>query len=177
MTTVLFGLWTGPSGRVIAYEALPWNADVVRQNVILNGLNNVEVRAVGAGDRAQRFTASSNQHNIVVRQAGLVRSEGSDKVEVQLVPLDDDLGRGAKPNFLKVDVEGGDLQALRGARRLLRSRPTVDLELHNFLFEDRTKSCLRSFRSTGSTWTGVPDLDWLATLDNPHVCCIPRTRD
>jgi len=189
MMAVLFGLWTGPTGRVISYEALPWNADVARENVKLNGLDNVEVRALGVSDRSQRLTATTNQKNIVVGHAGVVSLEGA-TVEVELVRLDDDLGPNV--DFLKVDVEGSDLQALRGARRLLRSRPTIDLELHNSLFEDRIKTLTEIFRMLGPhsyryeilpevlspEWVrvdnGLPDLEWLAAYDNPHVGCVPR---
>ena len=192
MMTVLFALWTGPSGRVISYEALPWNAEVARQNVKMNGLANVEVRAVGVGDSAKRITASNSTNNVVVAQAGLVSSKGSESVDVQLVRLDDDLGRGFEADFLKVDVEGSDLQALRGARHLLRSRPIVDLELHNFLFEDPTKTLADIFRILKPRWyryeilpeifsqewvyvdRGTPDLKWLARQYNPHVGCVPR---
>ncbi len=191
MMSVLFGLWTGPTGRVISYEILPWNADVARENVKLNHLDNVEVRAVGAGDRPERLTATHNDKNIIVDQAGLIGLEGP-TVEVELVRLDDDLGR-LKVDFLKLDVEGSDLQALQGAQRLLRSRPTIDLELHNLLFEDRTKTLTeifeivapRSYRYEilpeifSPDWihvdSGLPDLEWLAKYENPHVGCVPRT--
>jgi FkbM family methyltransferase len=190
MMAVLFGLWSGPTGRVISYEALPWNADVARENVKLNCLANVEVRGVGLSDRSHRLTATTNEKNVIVGHAGVVPLEGV-TVEVDLVRLDDDLGR-VKVDFLKVDVEGSDLQALRGAQRLLRSRPTVDLELHNALFEDRIKTLTEIFGILGprsyryeilpvfSTpeWVcvenGLPDLEWLATYDNPHVGCVPR---
>lgn len=143
MMSVLFGLWTGPTGRVISYEILPWNAEVARENVKLNHLDNVEVRAVGAGERPERLTATTNDKNVIVGHAGLIGLEGP-TVEVEVVRLDDDLGR-LKPDFVKFDVEGSDLQALRGSRKLLRSLPTVDLELHNLLFADRTKTLTEIF--------------------------------
>ncbi len=108
-----------------------------------------------------------------------------------MVRLDDDLGR-LKPDFVKFDVEGSDLQALRGSRKLLRSLPTVDLELHNLLFADRTKTLTEIFEILpprryryevlpeifSPDWIhvdkGLPDLEWLATYDNPHVGCVPR---
>jgi FkbM family methyltransferase len=190
MMAVLFGLWTGPTGRVISYEILPWNADVARENVKLNGLDNVEVRAVGVSDRSDRLTATTNGKNVIVSHAGNIGLEGA-TVEVELVRLDDDLGRGTA-DFLKMDTEGSDLQSLRGAQQLLGSRPIVDLELHNALFEDRIETLTEIFDILGShsyryeilpeilspEWVrvddGLPDLEWLATYDNPHVGCVPR---
>lgn len=190
MMAVLFGLWTGPTGRVISYEALPWNADVARENAKLNRLDNVEVRAVGVSDRSDRLTATTNEKNVIVSHEGVIGLEGA-TVEVELVRLDDDLGQ-CTVDFLKIDTEGSDLQSLRGAQQLLASRPTIDLELHNALFDDRIGTLTKIFEILGShsyryeilpeilspEWIriddGPPELEWLATYDNPHVGCIPR---
>jgi FkbM family methyltransferase len=194
LMTVLFGLWTGPSGRVVAYEALPFNADIVRENVRLNRLANVEVRPVGVSDRAKRITAANIKNNIVIDDAGIVKLEDN-PVEVELVRLDDDTDPGFKADFVKFDVEGSDLQAITGAQRILRSRPTVDLELHNFLFEDKAKTLDAIFQIMNPSSyryeilpevdspalvqveSGLPDLDWLATYTNPHVFCLGRASE
>jgi FkbM family methyltransferase len=190
MMSVLFGLWTGPTGRVISYEILPWNADVARQNVKLNDLDNVEVRGVGAGERPEMLTATTNNKNIIVGHKSVIGLDGP-TVEVELVRLDDDLGK-LKVDFVKFDVEGSDLQALRGSQRVLRSRPTVDLELHNALFSDKIGTLTEIFQILSPRFyryeilpeilsldwihvdEGPPDLEWLAKFDNPHVGCVPR---
>jgi FkbM family methyltransferase len=176
---------------VVAYEALPYNADILRKNVRLNHLANVEVRPVGVSDRAKRINAANYQNNIVIDDEGIVKLE-ADTVEVELVRLDDDTDPGFKADFVKFDVEGSDLQAITGAQRLLRSRPTVDLELHNFLFEDKAKTLGAIFQIMNPSSyqyeilpevdspalvrveSGLPDLDWLATHTNPHVFCLGR---
>jgi FkbM family methyltransferase len=185
LMTVLFARWVGPRGAVIAYEALPANAHVVEQNARLNGLANVAVRPVGVGEKAGRVEAAVNAGNVVV--GGL---DGAEHIEI--VQLDDDLPPGTVVNFLKIDVEGSDLRALRGARRLLRQHPVVDLEIHNFLFADRRRSLasietiLSPVHSTYDVlgevlsqdlrhFDGPLDLEWLASFENPHLFCTPRS--
>lgn len=195
MFAVLFGKWTGPKGKVISYEALPSNAEVVRQNVGLNGLTNVEVRGVGVSDEAKRLKARLNEGNVVVVDHGVANPEDQvADVELELVRLDDDLPKRFQPDLIKIDVEGSDLQALKGMERLLKARPIVDFELHNFLFDDPVATLKQIFAmlppehyryeilpeilSVG--WAliddGLPDLEWLATFENPHVFFVPRQR-
>jgi FkbM family methyltransferase len=184
LMTVLFARWVGSRGTVIAYEALPANAQVVEENARLNGLANVTVRPVGVGEKAGHVKAAINAGNVVV--GGL---DGGEHVEV--VRLDDDLPPGTVVDFLKVDVEGSDLRALRGAKRVLNQRPIVDLEIHNFLFPDRRRA-LAAIEAILSPvhWTydvlgevlsqdfrhfeGPLDLEWLASFENPHLFCMPR---
>jgi FkbM family methyltransferase len=184
LMTVLFARWVGLEGAVIAYEALPANARVVEENARLNGLANVTVRPVGVGQKAGLVEASINAGNVIVGSLG-----GAEHVEV--VRLDDDLPRGTIVNFLKIDVEGSELRALWGARRVLRQRPIVDLEIHNFLLTDRRRA-LAAIEAILSPvhWTydvlgevlsedfrhfdGPLDLEWLASFENPHLFCMPR---
>jgi len=186
LMTVLFGRWVGAQGRVFAYEALPSNASIVRKNADLNCLAHVTVRPVGVGQDNATMCVSINAGNTVVGGGG----QQSERIDV--VALDKDLDPGLHVDFLKIDVEGHELQALRGARRILRQRPIVALELHNFLFTNRMKALAQIMRELSSAyWTfevqgdildvdfhkfdGPIDLDWLATFNNPHVFCTPRS--
>ena len=182
MMSVLFGRWTGPTGQVIAYEALPENAAVIARNAALNGLHNVRARDVGVGEREATVTVALNQGNVMVGAAG--------DETVRIVTLDQDLPPGLRVDFLKLDVEGSELAALRGAGRVLAQRPVVDLELHNFCFADRPGTLAEIFALLHPAFwryevlgevfgelvsvRGALDLDWLAQFDNPHVFCLPR---
>jgi FkbM family methyltransferase len=184
MMSVLFGRWVGPHGSVIAYEPLPANAAVVAENARLSRLTNLVVRPVGVSDEAGRAAVDLNGNNIVVNDQGGI-------AYVQVVRLDDDLPADRVVHFLKIDVEGSELRALLGARRVLKQRPTVALELHNLLFANRRKTLARIIEILSPAyWTydvlgeifslhfrhfdGPVDLEWLASFDNPHIFCIPR---
>jgi FkbM family methyltransferase len=186
MMSVLFSRWTGVSGKVIACEPIGANARVVEQNAALNGIQNITVRPVGVGSRASVLLAALNAGNAMV-------GHSTAQTPVTIVRLDDDLPPEMVVNFLKIDVEGSDLEALEGARRILSQRPIVDLEIHNFLFAKPTEALGKIFSFfPADQWRlevlpeifsetrpvdGPVDTGWLSTFANPHVFCVPHSTD
>ncbi|UVK53894.1 FkbM family methyltransferase [Mesorhizobium sp. AR02] len=181
MMTVLFANKVGPQGFVHAFELLPLNANVISRNVVLNGLANVRVVPVGVGEFSSTHRAETQQGNAVLRSGG--------DATVRLVSLDEEFGERVKIDFLKLDVEGGELPALRGARKTLAySRPLIDLEIHSFLFADPEKEVAAIFNELGPKWRfgvsdnqspiedmgSVPDIQRVARMFNPHVFLTPR---
>jgi FkbM family methyltransferase len=183
--TVALAKAVGPSGRVSAWEALPENARIVAKNLDLNGCRHASVRAVGVGDVHTKVRISPLLGNSIL-QWGDERADAS--VEIEVAPLDDELQHPI--DLLKLDVEGSDLRALKGAARTLRSRPILDLELHNFLFEDRRGTLeeivgmlsqlaydftlLGEIRSETKFLGPTLTVEDLIGFDNPHLFCIPR---
>lgn len=183
---VLFGKATGPQGKVFTYELFPENAWTVDMNVRLNRLRNVTVRSVGLSDHAAETRIVIDGGNSRVEADAPINANST---IVNVVRLDDDLPAGTKVDFLKVDVEGHDLQALRGMQAVLAHRPILNLELHNFLFKDRieTLSAIKkmldplnySWEIQGTNAEApqpLPRIDLvaIAALDNPHLLGTPR---
>jgi FkbM family methyltransferase len=175
----------GPTGVVGAWEALPRNAAVINENLALNGCHNVFVHPLALGDERKMVRFWTHTSNSLVPWQS--PEYGND--EVQMVRLDDEIPAHVKIDLIKIDVEGSDLQMVRGARRVLSERPIIDLELHCCLFEHRNDVIAEIFslleplgyaysvlargddvvRSTG--WN--INLMELAQYDNPHVFCLP----
>jgi len=117
--TGLFSLLAGESGQVVAIEPEPQNFALLSENVRLNGLRNVALHAVPVGEKpkavAMRLASRGNpgRHSIDDQVA-------ADAGATQLVTLDDLLraspGRIA---MLKMDIEGYEIDALRGATETL----------------------------------------------------------
>jgi FkbM family methyltransferase len=187
MMTVLFALMTGPTGRVLAWDALPENAETVQRNAELNGCRNVQVFGHALGERREAVSYDPNFGNINVVSDS---TRASPLATLQVVPLDDDIEPGLRIDFLKLDVEGSELPALRGAAGVLRQRPFIDLELHNFLFKDRQATldaifalldaCDYRYEVLPEVFEAVVpvgsavDTAWLSSFYNPHVFCIPH---
>jgi FkbM family methyltransferase len=126
----------GTHGRILAFEPLPANLERLRENVQLNSLRDqVQVipLAVAARTGRARF--------LVHASGGMGKVEGSagrngaytEAIEVETVRLDDFVfGRGnPAPDLIKMDMEGGEVLAFPGMRRVLRRvRPLLLLELH-----------------------------------------------
>ncbi|MDH5506337.1 MAG: FkbM family methyltransferase, partial [Anaerolineae bacterium] len=126
----------GAGGRVFAFEALPSNQERLRANLALNPeIANVTVaaKAVSGGPGEIEFHVHAS--------GGMGKAAGSagrqedyqETIRVAATSLDDfvyEQGNPA-PQIIKLDIEGGEVLALPGMRRLLaESRPTLLVELH-----------------------------------------------
>lgn len=132
--TLLGGRLAGPAGAVLAFEPNPLVRALLRLNIRLNELPNVEVRGVAVADRP----AAGDLHvQAPATGAGsLSRSTVScprSAHPVEVTTLDEawdapvDLG----PTLVKVDVQGSEARVLAGARGLLgRYRPAVLVEFN-----------------------------------------------
>ena len=125
---------TGPSGRVLAFEPVPEVARLARAAAARNELSDrVEVRAIAVG--ATEGTASL--HVVEESSWSHLASRGRHPdtvatIDVPIVTLDSlVLGGEPAPDVIKVDVEGAEVDVLRGASVLLRTaRPVLLIELH-----------------------------------------------
>lgn len=121
----------GPTGRVHAFEPLPHAADYVRK--ALEGRPQLTLHNKALGQEAGRAT-----FHHVVNDAALSSLLDRDlsfaypdldvqKIETELVPLDTLADEPVR--FIKLDLEGYDFLALRGAAQLLRrQRPVIAFE-------------------------------------------------
>ena len=126
--------------RVISYEPNTRNHARLLENIRLNGLKNVDVRKVGIGSKAEVATmvasplmpgGASVEPDTV---AGLINSREPVLSErISITTLDDDIREMGLPvpGFIKIDIEGGELDALVGARHtLITHKPQLFLEMH-----------------------------------------------
>ncbi|HVF47854.1 MAG TPA: FkbM family methyltransferase [Pyrinomonadaceae bacterium] len=123
----------GETGRVIAFEPTPSTRDVMKQVLHVNGFEDfVEVRSEAvARERATTMFYDSGDEIPVVNS--LVRGENTrNEFEVQVVSLDEFVTEhDVKPDCIKVDVEGSELDLLIGAEKTLAEfRPQILLSVH-----------------------------------------------
>ena len=126
----------GGTGRVFAFEALPSNVEQLRRNLALNGMESWVTVVPGA------VTQTSGPARFLVHaSSGMGKVAGSagreDRVESEVtvpgISLDDFVYEQGNPppQVVKMDIEGGEVMALPGMRRVLRqARPLLLMELH-----------------------------------------------
>ena len=129
---LLFGQWVGPSGRVYAFEPDPRAFAALVGHVALNGLGDrvLPIRAaVGETTGLARLHLASASGLSRVDAGGAVAGES-----VDVISIDDFCARQKiTPRIIKIDVEGSELQVLRGARRTIAAagpRIAVFAEMH-----------------------------------------------
>ena len=125
--SLLSAVLVGPNGHVVAFEPLPRNLAYLRRHLELNAISNVTViaSALGRCPGRARFLEDSSP------SMGRLSTNGS--LDVAVSSLDDLVSRATipGPNVLKIDIEGGESDALIGAQAVLaRCRPLVFLATH-----------------------------------------------
>ncbi|MEZ4223831.1 MAG: FkbM family methyltransferase [Polyangiaceae bacterium] len=106
----------GDAGEVVAVEALSTTAQRFTENLQLSHANNVHVHCVAVGAERGKARFSSNRGAMNHLLPDGVEAEAA--VDVEVVPLDE-LATGEFAAG-KIDVEGAELMAFKGATRLLR---------------------------------------------------------
>lgn len=127
------------ANQVVSYEPVAQNRARLLENISLNGIQNVTVRDValgsGAGAAVMRVDPLMPGGSKVVVDENGAQGAGSELASgrVRVTTLDRDIeDRGLPaPTFVKIDVEGFELDVLRGAAQTLASaRPSLFIEIH-----------------------------------------------
>ena len=110
--------------RYYCYEIVPESLFYIEKNIERFGLKNVVIRAKGASDKSGLLRIACENAPSTSR---LAESGG---LEVPTVAIDDDIDEPV--TFIKMDVEGGEEQALNGCRRkILESHPKLALAAYH----------------------------------------------
>ena len=116
--------------RVFAFEMQTGLVPMIERNAAANGFHNIYVLGCAVSDRVG--LVSFQKAGLNPGKKGLAKPPENDgDTMVNTVTLDSLFLDDPKPDFIKIDVEGAELQVLAGARRILeRHHPTLFLELH-----------------------------------------------
>jgi len=190
--SVLFSSWVGASGRVAVYEPDPANLELLQRNLMLNDCRNVMLRPLAVGQKrgmdvfsVDTVTRSTGHLGAGATYGGVVFGNGRESLlKVTTTTLDQELKEVGAPAFLKLDIEGGEFEALSGGVDLLsRHRPMIVSELNGWTAAnpggtEPVKQALQLLtRFEYSLW----DLDTklMTTPDSPPwmVLAVPREKE
>jgi FkbM family methyltransferase len=132
----------GQTGRVDSFEAFPPTFKKLQANVELNKLNWVNTNCVGVSNKKSRmwFVPPSNAvtNNISFLNdcsgVGYLTDEfQKGAIEVNTISLDDyyTLQNIQKLSLIKMDIEGAEVSALKGAQNLIvKDKPIIAIEFN-----------------------------------------------
>ncbi len=117
----------GPTGKVIAFEPNLMNVSAFRRGMLVNRFDNVLLHALALSDRFHMIEMSSASNAKVIGEPS-VQQQGD---VIQAVPADEILLREQQIDFIKIDIEGFELNALRGMQKtLVKHRPKILCEFN-----------------------------------------------
>lgn len=140
-----------PALRAYCFEPHPCTFSRLQRNIDLNALRDRMIpiqAAVAASSGACSLQLSTDSSmGVVTPSGGATSIENRSEVRVDMVSLDD-FARQAnvQPDLLKIDVEGFEVEVLKGAGGCLKTARHVILECHS---PELTEECLAVLKAAG----------------------------
>lgn len=143
----------GESGQVVAFDGDPENVARVREHAAANHMGGF-LQVVHAA-----VWSSGGGRTIAFRRGKTMRSQGGvevdgnrpilgtgDLITVPAISLDEFVASGSRtPELIKIDVEGGEMEVLRGGARLFATkRPLIIAEIHTTQARDEIRLWMAS---------------------------------
>jgi len=143
--TMFFARAVGETGKIITFEPNPRNCEELLYNVRLNNLDNVTIMQIGLGRMHEkvdlaidpiypaRGTVDKN------KREQMLRKRGARTVKVEVAPLDSlmEIRKLPRPDFVKVDVEGFEMDVLYSmAKTISNYKPNLFIEIHGEILRE-----------------------------------------
>jgi len=107
------------SGKIVAYEPDPNNFELLKQCISELAIENVipQPYAVGAKHETVHFDAIGTMGSAI---------SDNGRIKVECITLDENLDElQIQPTYIKMDIEGSELDALTGAANLIRTKMPI----------------------------------------------------
>jgi FkbM family methyltransferase len=130
--TLLFSQLVGPRGKVYAFEPEPVNYQLLEKTIAANGLSNVEAVKLAVSSR-------SGVEKLFLEDAylgthSMEKKDSDNYIEVNLTSVDEFARERRLPSvdFVKIDIEGHEVEALKGmAETMRRWKPSIVCEFQD----------------------------------------------
>jgi FkbM family methyltransferase len=120
-----FSRCVGPSGVVHSFEPSPENFKQLRSAT--RKLSNVRVSQAAVGERSGKSELYLSDKLNVDHRAYPTEGESRRTVSVRAIRLDDYFRPDGRVDLVKMDIQGYELHALRGANRVCTDNPNLKL--------------------------------------------------
>jgi FkbM family methyltransferase len=120
-----FAKCVGPSGDVHSFEPDPKN--FARLSAAVSSLSNVHANQFAVSNKTGNATLYVSDNLNVDHRAYPTTGEARRTLSIQSLRLDDYFKPGDRVDLIKMDIQGFELHALRGAQRVLDDNPDIRL--------------------------------------------------
>jgi FkbM family methyltransferase len=147
--TLLASQSVGEHGRVIAFEPVPQNISYLQKHMQLNDCQNTQIIEAAVSDRDGKATFVMGNSS----SEGRLADDGNIFVKTVCIDSLIEAGQIPPPNLCKIDIEGGEYEALLGARQTITLyQPIIFVALHT---EKARQNCFRLLQEYGYTFSGA----------------------
>ena len=176
-TCLLFAQNLANTGAVHAFEILPSTAKFLKKTVEANGFDNIAVHNVGLGLGSQTMQLITGPTAMTDIYSIPQENDGTELCKI--VSLDHYVKENIlpPPSFIKIDIEGAEIDCLRGGYELINKyKPNMLIEFHEL---DLLKEGYHLLKSWGYRLivqeATVITIKLLETLRSFHktVLCLP----
>ena len=172
--TVVLARQVGPQGRVLAFEPQSQIRQQLTANVAENGFSaTVEIYPFALGDQNdQSLELEPIDYDALVVNVGDTKiGHGGEKIQVRTL----DSYNLQRLNFIKLDVQGFETRALRGAADTIqRCRPLMFVEVEEWNLKAQGTSAVELI---GSILDQHYTIVWIKNDWPVDQVCIPRERE
>lgn len=127
----------GETGKVIGFEAIERIYKRALYNIEANDIKNIEIRNIGVGQKVEEVCFDAHRDDCNIGK-GSVSPTGD--IKLQLSTVDIQCAHCEQPiSLIKLDLEGYEVKALKGAQNILRQHQPVIICEYNkehYSFED-----------------------------------------
>jgi FkbM family methyltransferase len=133
---IMESLVIGPSGKILAIEPMLPNIEMLRRNIDLNSVSNIEIlhSAVSAQTgTGQMFMSTHSNLHTFHNQGSAASSLDSTPMDVPTITLKDVAAKLENPDLMRMDVEGHEVEILGQLAELVENNvisPNVIFETH-----------------------------------------------
>jgi FkbM family methyltransferase len=156
-TTYHFSKAVGIGGRVIAWEPDPFNFSYLLKNISLHSLGNVTAvsKALSGTTGTALFDMDGSTGGGLSEH--LVYSQKANRSAVETLSFQDACAQYGVPGFVKFDIEGGEVDVIRGALPFLETNRNTDF-------------CIETHRMRDQSTTEIPVKSLLNSIGYSVIC-------
>lgn len=136
----------GDSGHIFTFEPLPENIKETRSQFELNKTSNCTLVEVAVSDCVGEIEFCEGDTTSEAHIKRHENEQGNVNV-VKTITIDEFARNERPPDFIKMDIEGSEIMALRGAEEILQSKrqPKLLIEFHGKDLAEQGQSILGEF--------------------------------